>query len=57
MVMTTGLGSNFPAGIYIGKVVNITTDNFDLTKIVEVKSDVNFDDINYVTILKKEVSS
>ena len=57
IVMTTGLGSNFPAGIYIGKVVNITTDNFDLTKIVEVKSDVNFDDINYVTILKKEVSS
>ena len=54
IVMTTGLGSNFPAGIYIGKVVNITTDNFDLTKIVEVKSDVNFDDINYVTILKKE---
>lgn len=54
IVMTTGLGSNFPAGIYIGKVVNVTTDNFDLIKIVEIKSDVNFDDINYVTVLKKE---
>lgn len=54
IVLTTGLGNNYPSGILVGKVTNITTDNFDLTKLVEVKSDVDFDDINYVTILKKE---
>lgn len=52
-VMTTGMGDIFPSGILVGKVDNITTDNFDLAKTVEVKSDVNFDDIRYVTILKR----
>ena len=52
-VMTTGMGDIFPSGILVGKVANITTDNFDLAKTVEVKSDVNFDDIRYVTILKR----
>ena len=52
-VMTTGMGDIFPSGILVGKVSSITTDNFDLAKTVEVKSDVNFDDIRYVTILKR----
>ena len=52
-VMTTGMGAIFPSGILVGKVASITTDNFDLAKTVEVKSDVNFDDIRYVTILKR----
>lgn len=52
-VMTTGMGDIFPSGILVGKVASITTDNFDLAKTVEVKSDVNFDDIRYVTILKR----
>lgn len=54
-VTTTGLGNYFPSGILIGKVSNITKDNFDLAKSVEVKSDVNFDNISFVTILKRDV--
>lgn len=54
-VTTTGLGNSFPSGILIGKVKKITKDNFDLARTVRVESSVNFDDISYVTILKKEI--
>ena len=54
VVTTTGLGNIFPSGIVVGKVSSISTDNFDLAKIVEAKSDVNFDDLSFVTILKRE---
>ena len=53
-VITTGLSDNFPSGILIGTVVNTTTDNFDLGKIVEVKPAVNFNDINYLSVLKRK---
>ena len=53
IVTTTGLGGIFPSGIYVGKVSSITKDNFDLSTTVLVKSDVDFDDINFVTILKR----
>lgn len=54
MVVTTGLGSIFPSGILVGYVDDITTDNFDLSKIVNVKSSVDFDDISYVTVVKRD---
>lgn len=54
MVTTTGLGNNFPSGILIGRVDKITKDNFDLARTVLVKSSVDFDNINYVTVLKKD---
>lgn len=53
IVTTTGLGGIFPSGIYVGKVSSITKDNFDLSTTVLIKSDVDFDDINFVTILKR----
>lgn len=53
-VVTTGMGNIFPSGLLIGKVKGITTDNFDLSKVLEVSASVNFDDIDYVTILKRE---
>lgn len=52
-VVTTGMGAIFPSGLLIGKVIKITTDNFDLSKVVEVKSSVNYDDIDYVTVVKR----
>ena len=55
-VVTTGLSDNSPSGILIGKVESVKTDNFGLAKIVEVSSKVNFDDINYVTILKRKAN-
>ena len=53
MVYTSGLGGVFPSGILIGKVQDITTDVYDLAKIIQVKPSATFDDINYVTILKR----
>ena len=51
--VTTGLGNIFPSGLLVGYVDSVTTDNFDLSKIVNVKSGIDFDDISYVTIVKK----
>ncbi len=56
MVYTSGLGGVFPSGILIGKVSEITTDVYDLSKIINVTPSASFDDINYVTILKRKDS-
>ena len=53
LVYTSGLGGVFPSGILIGKVADITTDVYDLSKIINVTPSANFEDINYVTVLKR----
>jgi len=53
-VYTSGLGGVFPSGILIGKVKEITTDEYDLSKIIQVEPIVDFNDINYVAILKRK---
>ena len=53
VVYTSGLGGVFPSGILIGKVSEITTDVYDLSKIINVTPSANFEDINYVTVLKR----
>lgn len=52
-VYTSGLGGVFPSGILIGRVDSIVTDVYDLAKIINVKPSASFNDINYVTILKR----
>lgn len=52
-VYTSGLGGIFPSGILIGKVDKITTDEYDLAKVINVLPSANFDDINYVSVLKR----
>ena len=54
IVYTSGLGGIFPSGILIGKVTEITTDSYDLAKIIKVSPSVDFTDINYVSILKRK---
>lgn len=56
LVTTTGLSSQFPSGILVGKVVSVTKDNFDLASTVMVKSAVDFEKLSYVTILKKDAN-
>lgn len=53
-VYTSGLGGIFPSGILIGTVKEITTDEYDLAKIIDVEPIADFDDINYVAILKRK---
>lgn len=57
LVYTSGLGGVFPSGILIGKVESITTDVYDLAKIINVSPSANFDDINYVTVLKRKAET
>ena len=55
-VTTTGMGDIFPSGILIGIVKNITTDHFDLTKIIEITPSVNIYDFSVVSVLKRNVN-
>ena len=56
-VVTSGLTDSFPSGILIGYVEEISTDNFDLSKTLKVKSKIDFNDIYYVTVLKRNVDN
>lgn len=53
LVTTTGMGNIFPAGIVIGKIVGSDTDKFDLAAVLEMKSEVDFNNLNYVVLLKR----
>jgi rod shape-determining protein MreC len=52
-VLTTGMSTLFPSGILVGRVIEVKSDHFDLTKTIYVKPAVDFDNITYVTILRK----
>ena len=53
-VTTTGLSDSFSSGILIGKVEKVTSDEYDLNKIIEVKPSVDFSDIEVVTVIKRK---
>lgn len=53
-VYTSGLGGVFPSGVLIGQVSEITTDSYDLAKIIKVTPSLDFADINYVSVLKRK---
>jgi len=55
IVTTTGMGDIYPSGILIGKITGYDTDTFDLSSVLQMKSEVDFDDIKYVTLLKRNV--
>lgn len=50
-VTTSGLNDLFPRGLLIGKVSKIRKDEYDLTRIIEVEPAIDFDNINYVSVL------
>lgn len=53
-VVTSGLGTKFPRGIYIGTVEEITSDKYNLSKTLYIKTSQDFNNIHYVTILKEK---
>lgn len=54
-VTTTGYGDIFPAGIIVGEVVSSKDDNYGLAKAVEIKPSVDFNNLNIVSIVKRNV--
>lgn len=53
-VTTTGMSNIFPSGILVGKVNEVKKDNFDLTMEALVTPSSDFEDISYVTVLKRK---
>ena len=53
-VLTSGIGIFFPKGILIGKVDKILYDQYNLSKNIYVKTNQDFNNIHYVSILKRE---
>jgi len=51
MIYTSGDGSVYPGGIYIGKVTEVTLDGFSRTKTATVECAVSFDDLKYVVVI------
>lgn len=51
-IVTSGLGGNFPKGLYIGVVDDIETVATGIGLDIFAKSDVNFQAINYVKVVK-----
>lgn len=56
-VYTSGLGGIFPSGILIGTVTEISSDSYDLSKIIKVVPSVDFTDMDYVSVLKRKDSN
>ena len=56
-IYTSGLGGIFPSGILIGTVTDIKTDEYDLAKVIYATPIADFNDINYVAILKRKEKS
>lgn len=50
-VILSGYNNDLYKGIYVGKVVKEESSNYGLSKVVWVKSDVDFDDILYTIII------
>lgn len=53
-VILSGYNNELYKGIYVGKIVKEEDNNYGLSKTLWLKSDVNFDDILYLLVLKEE---
>ena len=52
IVYTSGLSDVFPDGIEIGSVYNIDKDNFELSRLLYVKSNVDFNNLKFVSVVR-----
>ena len=49
-IYTSGLG-NLPSDIYVGKVINVSLNNTEIEKIIEVDLAVDLNNINYILVV------
>lgn len=54
LVYTSGMGGIFPSGILIGEVMEIKTDKYEVSKVINVKPSADFNDIKFVSVLKRK---
>ena len=52
IVYTDGLGGIYPAGIYVGEVVEVMEDSLGLNKILKVKTS-SYDNIRFVSVIDR----
>jgi rod shape-determining protein MreC len=55
-VITSGLGGVFPAGLLIGTVENVKTDQYGLNQTAYIKPGANFYDIEDVLVIKRNAT-
>lgn len=53
-ILTSGVGSMFPRGIYVGVVKKVQSDKYDLSKTLYIETKEDFNNIHYVTVLKEK---
>ena len=51
LIYTSGEGSVYPGGIYIGRVISVESDGFSRTKSATVECAVDFDSMKYVVVI------
>ncbi len=51
-VITSGLDGNMPRGIYIGKIIGIEKDKYNLSSKIIIKPSINYNNIKYVKVAK-----
>jgi rod shape-determining protein MreC len=52
VVLTSGLGGNFPKGLVIGQVTAVSRSDIEMFQEVQVQSAVNFDRLERVLIVQ-----
>lgn len=52
-VYTNGIGGVYPAGIYVGDVLDILNDKDELSKLLKVSTSNNINSIRYVNVIRR----
>ncbi len=50
-VTTSGLSSNMPSGLLIGKIIDLKEDKYNLSNTIKVKISADLNDINIVSVI------
>ena len=57
LLLSSGLGGNFPKGIPVGTIIKVTRKSFGITQKVEVKPSVDFSKLEEVLVVTKSDAS